>query len=150
MFDEVLTDDNYGYSVQNVPSLPSGWSLSEGISGAVKTAGELFGSVLGMQQTVNAAKYAAESQQIDLLNRRAQLDINRTVTGAQVDIAKLQASAAVKAAQRQEQYSGADLSTVLSNVNARIAGMTSSNSLMLWLTIAGVGIAYLQYAKGRK
>lgn len=132
------------------PELQAGWSVSTGLQDAAKTVGDLFGSYLGLQSTLNNAKYAQQSQQLDLLNRTAQIDINRTMTGAQVDIAKAQAQAAVNIAQGRAAATNYDLSNVLGNVNARIAGLSSGNSLMLWLTVAGVGIAALQFFKARR
>lgn len=136
--------------VYTAPSLPGGWELTTGLRDIASTATDLFGAYLGVQSAMNNAKYAQQSQQLDLLNRSATLDINRAMTGAQVDIARLQASAAVKAAARQEEYAGYDLATIMGNINARIAGMGSGSSLMLWLTVAGVGFAALQYFKGKK
>jgi hypothetical protein len=150
MWDTVFYDDNYGYSVQqSTPSLPSGWSLTAGLKDAVTTATDLFGAYLGVKSAFNNASYAEKAQGLDLLQRSASIDISRTMTAAQVDIARAQANAAVKSAQRGEANAGYDLSTILGNVNARIAGLGSGNTLMLWLAVAGVGIAALQYFKGR-
>lgn len=132
------------------PELPGGWSLSTGLADAAKTATELFGAGMGLVAAFDNLSYARESRSLDLLQRSAAIDINRTFTGAKIDIAKAEAEAAVAAAKRQTVNSGYDLSTILGNVNARIAGMSSGNTLMLWLTVAGVGIAALQFFKGRK
>ena len=132
------------------PLLQSGWSLSEGLKSAASTVTELFGAGFGIVSALDNFRYARDARGLDMMERSAAIDINRTFTGAKVDIAKAQANAAINAAKRQEAISGYDLSTILGNVNARIAGMGSSNSLMLWLAVAGVGIAALQYFKGRK
>jgi hypothetical protein len=134
----------------SAPELPSGWSLTEGLKSAASTVTELFGAGFGVVSALDNFSYARDSRSLDLLERSAAIDINRTFTGAKIDIAKAQANAAVNAAKRGEAASGYDLSTILGNVNARIAGMSSGNSLMLWLTVAGVGIAALSFFKGRK
>lgn len=145
--DSSLFLPDYGYTA---PSLQSGWSLKEGLKDAAATVTDLFGAGFGVVSALDNFSYARDARNLDLLERSAAIDINRTFTGAKIDIAKAQANAAVNAAKRQEAVSGYDLSTVLGNVNARIAGMSSGNSLMLWLTVAGVGIAALQFFRGRK
>lgn len=136
--------------VAPVPSLPSGWSLPVGVSEAAKTVTDLIGSGFGAVAAWDNLQFARQARQVDLQNRSAAIDINKSMTGAQVEIAKLQASGAVKAAQRQEANAGLDLSTILGNVNARISGMSKDNGMMMWLAVAGVGFAALQYFKGRK
>lgn len=145
----LFVPDNFSYSA---PELPGGWSLSQGLKDAATTAADLFSSGFGLVNAVDTYNYNRQARSLDLLKQSAAIDISRTMTGAQVDIAKLQASGAVKIAQRQEAQAGTDpnLSTIMGNINARIAGMTSGNSLMLWLTVAGVGIAAMQFFKGRR
>lgn len=151
MFEDlVIYDDNYGFSVQSLPSLPAGWSLSEGVATVAKTATELFGAGMSVINAYDNFRFSQQSRELDLLQRSGQIDLNRVMTGAQVDIAKAQAATAVNRARIQTAVSGADLSTVMGNINARIAGLGSSGSLMLWLTVAGVGIGAMQYFKGRR
>jgi uncharacterized protein YdbL (DUF1318 family) len=143
----LFVPDNFSYEPA---SLPGGWSLSEGLTSAVKTAGELFAGYLGVTSAINNAKYTLESQKLDLLRASSAIDVSRTVTAANADIAKLQAQAAIERARGQTSAGQSDLSTILGNINARIAGTSSTNQLMLWLTVAGVGFAAMQYFKGRK
>lgn len=138
------------------PELPSGWSLPTGLSDAVTTATDLFGAAAGVVSSIDNYKFTQQQRQLDLLKQSSAIDVQRTYTQAQLDIAKAQAQAAVQRAQSQSTGAGfasnlgQDFSTILGNINARISGNSNGGNLMLWLTIAGVGIALLQYTKGRK
>lgn len=140
----------------SAPELPSGWSLPSGLSDAVNTATNLFGAAAGVVSSIDNYKFTQQQRQLDLLKQSSAIDVQRTYTQAQLDIAKAQAQAAVQRAQSQATGAGfasnlgQDFSTILGNINARIAGNSNGGNLMLWLTIAGVGIAVLQYTKGRK
>lgn len=145
---------------QSVPTYntgPSSGGWFDGFGGVVKeaasTAAGLFGSALQVASTIDNYKFTQAQRQLELTKANANLDIQRTVTGAQVDIAKAQAASAIRSAQFSSAYGlngQNDLSTILGNINARIAGIGGSGSIMLWLTVAGVGFAALQYFKGRK
>lgn len=150
------------------PVLSAGWSVTDGLKSIATTATELFGAGMGLVNTIDNFQYQRQSREldlqargIDLLNRGSALDLERTFTGAKIDIAKTQAQTAseiarynavaqVNQAKAGAAYSDYNLATVMGNINARIAGMGSGNSMMLWLAVAGVGIAALQYFKGRK
>lgn len=140
----------------STPELPSGWSLPTGLTEAVNTATNLFGAAAGVVSSIDNYKFTQQQRQLDLLKQSSSIDLQRTFTTAQLDIAKAQAQAAVQRAQAQAQSNGfianagQDFSTILGNINARISGNGSGGNLMLWLTVAGVGIAVLQYAKSRK
>lgn len=142
----------------STPELPSGWSLPTGLSDAVTTATNLFGAAAGVVSSIDNYKFTQQQRQLDLLKQSSSIDLQRTFTTAQLDIAKAQAQAAVQRAQSAAQSggfaanAGQDFSTVLGNINARIAGNNSggSGNLILWLTVAGVGIAALQYVKSKK
>jgi hypothetical protein len=153
----LFVPDNFSYSA---PSLPAGWSLTEGLKDIATTATQLFGAGMGLVSAVDNFQYQREARSLDLLNKTSALDLERTFTGAKIDIAKTQATTAAEIARYQAtaQLNQAkavasgdyNLATIMGNINARIAGMSGSNSLMLWLAVAGVGIAALQYFKGRK
>lgn len=133
--------------VVSTPSLPSGWSLSEGVKAAATTAASLFNSAITAVSAYDSFQFARQQREVELLERSSAIDLNKTLTTAKLDIAKAQAAAAVN---RARGTSMPDLSTVMGNINARIAGMSSGNSLMLWLTVAGVGIAAMQFFKARR
>lgn len=143
------------------PELSAGWSVTEGLKDIATTATQLFGAGMGLVSTIDNFNYQREARSLDLLNRSSALDLERTFTGAKIDIAKTQAQTAseiarynavaqVNTAKAGAAYSDYNLSAVMGNINARIAGMGSSNQLMLWLAVAGVGFAALQFFKGRK
>lgn len=153
-----------GWSSASFPELPSGWSLTTGLSDAVTTATNLFGAAAGVVSSIDNYKYTQSQRQLDLLKQSSAIDLQRTYTQAQVDISKAQAQAAVRRAQENASIGefdsvngyasnlGQDFSAILGNINSRIAGNGngSGSNLMLWLTVAGVGIAVMQYAKSRK
>lgn len=149
--------DNFSYSA---PSLPDGWSLTEGLKSIATTATELFGAGMGLVSAVDNFQYQREARSLDLLNKTSALDLERTFTGAKIDIAKTQATTAAEIARYNAigqlnqakagaAYSDYNLSTIMGNINARIAGLGGNNTLMIWLAVAGVGIAAMQYFKGR-
>jgi hypothetical protein len=145
----------------SAPALQDGWSLTEGLKSAATTATQLFSAGMGLVSAVDNFQYQREARSLDLLNRSSALDLERTFTGAKIDIAKTQAQTAAEVARYQSQAqvsqaravaanSDYNLATVMGNINARIAGLGGNNQLMLWLAVAGVGIAALQFFKGRK
>jgi len=133
------------------------WSYGGGIDAAPVTTFSEAGSSAGvlnffqgLASTVSAGANAYLSFQkagLDLAQQQAAIDIAKTQSAAQADIAKAQSRAAVAIAQRQatSAVNGWDgFGQTMSNLNARIAGLGGTDSVMLWLTIAGVGIAAFQ------
>ena len=128
-----------------------------GFTDFLKNATKQVADVAG---TIADAQFGWQSRSLDLAKQRTelaaannQLTIQRTVSDAQVEIAKLQAKNALQ--QAQTGYGGIDslnadnINQAIANLQSRIIGGSSNNSWMLWLTVAGVGFAALQYFKGK-
>lgn len=80
------------------------------------------------------------------------LDLSRVQSDTQMQIAKLQAQAQLASAQRGAMltangYGYPNLDQSLANLGTIIGNGNGSNQIMLWLTVAGLVIAVLQFKK---
>lgn len=112
--------------------------ITDSFSGAVKSASELASSIYG-------ARFAVQSQALQLQGQRLAIDVARTNAQTNADIAKLQAAAQLRQAQASYNMSGIDFS----NLSALVSRGGSGNNIMLILTVLGVGVAVLSYVKHR-
>lgn len=132
----------------------SGFDLG-GVADFLSTATTSISNVAGK---IADAKFGWQSRDLDLKLKNAelanatnQIKIQKTVSDAGVVIAKLEAQNAIK--QAQQGYDGIsslnadNIGQAIANLNARITGQNSGPNYVLWLTVAGVGIAALQYFK---
>jgi hypothetical protein len=72
---------------------------------------------------------------------KAQLDLSKTQIGGQLDVAKLNATAANNLATAKA-YAANSL-----GVAGNLGNAVGNNSLMLWLTILGLGFGFLQLVR---
>ena len=111
------------------------------VSSAIKSVATDTLSIYGdYNKTQNQIALMDAQRQIALAN----LGAATTQAQSQASIEQLRAQYAIRAAQAGN-FSTADV------LNSNIAGMVSraggSNQLMLWLAIAGLGVAVLQYLR---
>ncbi|HLO62903.1 MAG TPA: hypothetical protein VK165_08050 [Azonexus sp.] len=93
---------------------------------------------LKVMQTGLAAKGQYQDQSLNAYLKTAQVDIARTQAGAAMDVARLNATTAEKVATLRA--NAANTGAVAANLGRDMG----NNSLMLWLTIAGVAFAFVQ------
>jgi hypothetical protein len=72
---------------------------------------------------------------------QAQLDLTKTQIGGQLDVAKINATAAENLS-KAKAYAANTLAT-----GANLGNAMGNNSLMLWLTILGLGFGFLQLVR---
>lgn len=72
---------------------------------------------------------------------QANLDLNKTQIGGQIDVAKINATANEKLAQARANTYGT------LGVAGNLGQSVGNNSLMLWLTILGLGFGFLQLVR---
>jgi hypothetical protein len=134
-----FSTDTGGYSSGGIGSVLG--DLGSGIKGALTTAADLWGSY----------------------NRT---ELQMAQTKAAVDIAKIQANGAQQTALAQAQwqaqmarygifntgadsFNSANITASLGNMQRTIMGQQDPmQRLMLWLTVAGLALAFMQYKKG--
>ena len=100
------------------------------------TAGIDYG--LKVMQTGLNAKSQYQDQSLNAYLKTAQVDIARVQAGAAMDVAKLNATTAEKVATLRA--NAANTGAVAANLGRDMG----NNSLMLWLTIAGVAFSFVQ------
>ncbi len=132
---------------------PSGWDFGPGnysdVTGPATSAADLFGSIGGLVGSVAKAYTGIQSQALSFDMQQSQIDVQKSYADAASTIAKLQAQAAVNSARNQVAYGYPNFDQSMSNLGTLIGGIGGSNNLMLWLTIAGVAIAFVQLTKKR-
>lgn len=129
--------------------MPDAWDFGPGNIGDYQPAtsvSDLFNAGAGFLSSAANAYYGFQRQQLTLDQQQAAIDIAKIQSGAQVDIAKMQAQSAVDRARWGAGYSFQNLDQTLANLGTRM-GQSNGGQLMLWLAVAGVGIAVLQYMK---
>lgn len=104
----------------------------------LKTATASIDYGLKVMQTGLNAKSQYQDQSLNAYLKTAQVDIARTQAGAAMDVAKLNATTAEKVATLRA--NAANTGAVAANLGRDMG----NNSLMLWLTIAGVAFAFVQ------
>lgn len=118
--------------------------------------------VVDVAGKVADAKFSWQTRQLDqklktsqIMQSEQQIKLNNFMATNQVEIAKVNAQAQLKRAQDAAANPGlydllqANMSTGLGNIQTTLNGQSGGNNIMLWLTLAGVGFAALQYMKGR-
>lgn len=114
-------------------------SSDSGLPSWITQAGNLFTSVVNTYDNFQNAS----------VNR----DVAQYTMQTNAQIEKIQADAALKKAQTQANYSGfldtANMNQAMANINSRLAGVGGTNNVMLWLTVAGVAVAVMQYMRSR-
>ena len=128
------TDTSPSYNFSN-PTSGSSFDLSKGIDYGVKLANTLvdgYGKVVGIQGKV-------QDQQFNQYLKSAQIDIMKTQVGSASEVAKIKAITDSNVAKiyGNAAASGANLAALGGN----------QNSLMLYLTIAGVIFTFIQVIK---
>lgn len=103
----------------------------------------------GFVDSAANAYFGVQQKQLQLDQAQAAIDLSRIQTGAAVDIAKMQAQAAANQARYAAGYGSgySNFDQGMANISARLNNLTGGNSIMLWLTVAGVAIAFLQLQK---
>jgi hypothetical protein len=127
-------------------------------------AGDIFKSatkqVLDVAGAVADLKFGWDSRSLDAKLKNAQLQaagndiaIQKIVSDTSVKIASLQAQNALQ--QAQYGFMGIDslnadnINRAIANMSARVTGQGGGSNIILWLTVAGVGIAAMQYLKSK-
>lgn len=93
---------------------------------------------LKVMQTGLNAKSQYQDQSLNAYLKTAQVDIARVQAGAAMDVARLNATTAEKVATLRA--NAANTGAVAANLGRDMG----NNSLMLWLTVAGVALAFVQ------
>lgn len=119
------------------------------------------GKVVDVAGKVADAKFSWQTRQLDaklktsqLMQANQQINLQNFMATNQVEIAKVQAQAQLKRAQDAANNGYFDLlqanmQTGIGNLQSTLNGQGGGTNIMLWLTVAGVGFAALQYMKGR-
>lgn len=119
------------------------------------------GKVVDVASKVAEAKFSWQQRNLDMqlknaqiLQQKSQIQLGTFIAKNNAEIQKVQAQAQLQQAQDAAKYGYFDLmqanmSTGIGNVSSAINRQGAGGSIMLWLTVAGVGIAVLQYVKGK-
>lgn len=120
-------------------------SLSEVVTG-VK---DVVGGFLGLQQSVNDVSFERQRQQLQMLQGQTAIDVARANVATNGEIAKLQAQTALKKAQAEASSGNLSdsLAQTIANINTKLGAPNSGSNVMLWLTVAGVAIAWMTYVR---
>lgn len=144
-----------GGSSSSSSASDSFWPTSTGfnLANVTKTLSDVTNTVAnGIFQFQNA-KLDLAQKKASIANELAQASIQKTYADTSVQLAKIQAQNALKSAQQDPNslagWSVDNINNALANLNARMTASSSGNNIMLWLTVAGVGFAALQYFKRR-
>lgn len=121
--------------------------FKDGLQSFATTTEDLFGSVANVYKSFDNISYQRSQRELNTALQMGQLDLQKTQTYAALDIAKLQAQGAIKNAQAQSAFSDYNLNQTMANIQRQLAGGGGGSNLMLWLTVAGVGIALFQVMK---
>lgn len=116
----------------------------DGIKDALNGAGNIAKDALGIWKD-----YA--STDLQLTEQKAAIDIAKTQADTQKQMQELQAQYQLKIAQQQlanaSIWDANGLATSMGNMQRLVAGNGGQNSIMLYLTVAGLAIAWLTYVK---
>ncbi len=106
---------------------------------------DFYGKVASIEAQADNARYNRQisAAQLDLNKTQVlgNIEVAKTRSGAEIQIAQAQAQAAAREAQRLATSSGGAIQTVTRTV--------SDNRVAIAIGIAGLMIAWLQYSKGR-
>lgn len=144
-----LVDDG-GIPAGTIASPPNGLNVKD-LSSTIATLGGGLASAVttGLQFVMARDAYQAQADQRSL-NRdlsKASVEVQRVQGLTAAEIAKTRAAAQLN----QERIAaglGGDPGLGAAIFN-RVNSLASGNSLMLWLTVAGVALAFLQYRRSR-
>lgn len=137
----------------------SGFEFSS--SNFLKNIGDVTASIVGVASSVADAKFGwaerdlnLKLKQSQLLSANNQIKIKNLVSDTELQIAKIQAANTLKSAQNPilgiDSFNTDSITQAIANLNTKINGKAKNDgNVMLWLTIAGVGFAALQYFKGK-
>lgn len=109
----------------------------------LKAATSVVDYGLKVMQTGLAAKGQYQDQNLNAYLKTAQVDIARTQAGAAMDVAKLNATTAQKVATLRANAANTGA------VAADLGHAAGNNAIMLWLTVAGVLLAFVQVMNSR-
>jgi phosphoribosylaminoimidazole carboxylase (NCAIR synthetase) len=120
---------------------------------AAKTVVNVAGSVADLKFGWDSRNLDAKLKNAQLMAAGNDIAIQKIVSDTSVKIAQLQATNALKQAQYGYDGIGSlnadNINQAIANLNARITGQGGGSNIILWLTVAGVGFAALQYFKSR-
>lgn len=123
------------------------------VKDVAKSVTDIYGTFWGADQQLQQAKYQQDLQALELELKRQNLTLAKDSATQNAELQKLYAQYQLTNAQRQ--LTGASLfgangfDVGMGNINNTLAAGSRYNSIMLWLTVAGIGLAVLQYAKRR-
>lgn len=116
----------------------------DGIKDALNGAGNIAKDTLAIWKD-----YA--STDLELTEQKAAIDIAKTQADTQKQMQALQAQYQLKIAQQQlanaSIWDANGLATSMGNMQRLVAGNGGQNSIMLYLTVAGLALAWLTYVK---
>jgi hypothetical protein len=144
-----LVDDG-GLPAGTVASPPNGLNFNDLSSTIATLGGGLTSAVTtGLQFMLARDNYQAQADQRALSRElnKANVEVQRVQGLTAAEIAKTRAAAQLN----QERIAaglGGDSGLGAAIFN-RVNSLASGNSLMLWLTVAGVALAFMQYRRGR-
>ena len=136
----------YDVSAQSVgPSPFEGWSISASTANDwLKTGQTAIDYGLKVFGALTNARNTAQDHALSSYLKQAQFDLAKTQAFAAADVAKINATSAAKFAQARANL-GSTVGTA-TNLGAAVG----NNSLMLWLTVAGLALAFIQVVNTSK
>ena len=132
-------------------------AISIPVETATQASGGWFGSVtdllksgVGLATSIDNYSLSREQQQLNMEVAKAGIDNQKLTTRTNSQIAGLQAQAQLAQAQQAANMGWFGYGSPLYSSTGTTAKKSGSDTLMLLLTIAGVGFAFLQFEEGRK
>lgn len=121
------------------PSPFEGWSISASTANDwLKTGQTAIDYGLKVFGALTNARNTAQDHALSSYLKQAQFDLAKTQAFAAADVAKINATSAAKFAQAR-----ANLGNTVGTAT-NLGAAVGNNSLMLWLTVAGLALAFIQ------
>lgn len=136
----------YDVSANSVGASPfEGWSISASTANDwLKTGQNVVDYGLKVFSTLTNARNTAQDHALTSYLKQAQFDLAKTQAFAAADVAKINATSAANFAQAR-----ANLGNTV-GVGTNLGAAVGNNSLMLWLTVAGLALAFIQVVNTSK
>jgi len=125
-------------------------AASQGSGGWFGSVTDLLKSGVGLATSIDNYTLSREQQQLNMEVAKAGIDNQKLTTRTNSQIAGLQAQAQLAQAQQAANMGWFGYGSPLYSSTGTAAKKSGSDILMLLLTIAGVGFAFLQFEEGRK
>lgn len=111
--------------------------------------GDAASSTLDLYKSFQSAELGYQSAQLNQQMSLAQINAMKTKSQTDAQIAQIQAQSQLAQAQTMSRFwtglNGTDQS--MANIQTMFGRATQGNNLMMWLTVAGLVLAAMQYMK---